>query len=772
MADTEYAGSVLSRPTQEPIKWDGKAITPRRLVEIWTTAASDMKPWHDEVTRTEGLRRGTLVRKIAESWSNKHPEAAKAAVVRIPQRRTLESDLKARLSAVEPTFIRNAIGDRETDIKDAQAYEDYLNEWATSEYGIPYTTFLDLGVEVGGYLRVRVPAMADMEGRPDFFERISAKAHAALTAEERATYKKDGNKRRSKPYVKIDENDNPVPAKLYRDQIDNESPDDKKLPPMRRAERKQARTAKAEADHDEAVQRYLLDRPASTAQVYGGLDVAPIFKRGIGREQAVLAAAITRQLVSVEEAIEAGYGWKGMGGRLLVPKGDSETNTVGRNGAYYLYQMFVCIRDEEHDCERPLILYTLGGKGTSVDGADPGDDNAVGVIDLYDEYGLTGPFWSWHTGLKTRDRNPAYRQRPYLSDLVDLVLGIEGQEAAIRGTAQVVSFTGHVEVLGNALRGPNATEVLEATVETGATGKQLKKFVAPQPGETTTSIGEIQPFQQTQIGRDAYQILASDRQALAEAIAVDQAASAPGSSGRAIVVGETLAKVAKKDIRDEALEAWRRDGEDQSRILTAIERLHKIKWPIQKVEPPPSDAGPDAREKYTVAEWDSEWVADGRFTRLKAEYPEEFNLAALDEEAALAERGFSHLGNVLKKKGITDPLQEWQDILEWRMRQNPVYEQKVMLGVAQRRGDRTMEEIIKQLQAQQKLSEAGVPGASNGVPTSATRRAGANANDQRGQTGGPTAAQSARGGEISAEHSTASLNQEGQAQMQVAGSAA
>ncbi len=771
MAD-EYGASVLQKPAADAVTYDGRPVTPKRMVEIWTTNAEAMKPWHDEVIRAEGIRRGTLARKIAESWRVKHPEAAEAAPVRIPQRRTLESDLKARLGQVEPHYVRNAIGDLETDVTNAQAYEDYLNEWATSEYGVPFSTFLDLGVEVGGYLRVRLPSMADMDGRPDFFERLTERAYAKLSDDEKAAYKKDDDKgkRKRKPYVKVDAGGKEVPASKYAKLLE-ETDEDKKLSPMKRADRSKVRATKAKEAHDKAVERYLLGRPASSAQVFGGLDVVPIFKRGIGREQAVLAAAMTRQLVTVEEAISANYGWKGMGGRLLVPKGDSDSNTVGRNGCYYLYQMFLTQTDDE-GIERPLLLYTLGGKGTSVDGIDPERDDAVGMIDLYDEFGIEGPLWSWHTGLKTRDRNPAYRQRPYLSDLIDLILAIEGQEMAIRATTQIVSFSGHVEKIGDALKGPNTEAVLDAVtesiVENGKSGKRLKTSKQPAPGETVTTIGDIEPWHQTQIGRDAWQGLASDRQVLAEAIAVDQAATAPGASGRAIVVGETLAKVAKKDVRDEALEAFRRDGEDHATIVAAIEKTFGICWPVQKVEEPPAEDASE-RARYSVAAWNPDWIGDeGQFTRLKAEYPEEYNLAALDEEAALSERGFSHPGNVFKKKGITDPIKEWQNILEWRMRQSPEYQMAVTAGVANRRGDKTMIEIIKGLQAQQKISEAGVPGARNGVPTSAMRRAGAQAGDQRG---GPTAVQASKGGQIAADMQTASLEQEGQAQMAMQGAA-
>lgn len=749
--------SIIPESIDPPITWEGKRLTPKRIIETWQRNGPEglMKPFHAEVRRARDFRRGTLARKIAESWALKNPEAAASAPSKLPQRRTLEQDLKARIGAVEPAFIRKALGDLERDGINAEACEDYLNEWRTSEFGVPYQTYNAKAVEDGGYLRVRIPALLDLEGRPDFFERLTERAYGKLSDDDKKAYKEDRAFKR-KPYVRAGEDGKPKPSERWDRDAGGRT-------------RKQASSDferhddKSRDAHDKAVQYYLLQRPASTAQVYGGLDVAPIFKRGIGREQSELAAAVIRQLVSVEDALAMDYGWKGMSGRLLVPRGSSDTNTVGRDGCYYLYTMLLCSKDEDGH-ERPLIVYTLGGHGTTygMGGAEPSDRDAVGLIDLYDELGIEGPLWSWHWGLRTSDDEPAYRGRPYISDIADLILAIEGEEMAIRAAAQVSAFTGHIENLSRALSGPQADQVLAAVVEEG--GKSLKKPKIPPPGDIEPSMGDIEPFQQASVGGDAWRVLASDRQALLEATAVDQAASSPGSSGHAIVVGETLAKVAKKDIRDSSLEATRRDGEDQLTILAAIERTCGIRWPIQKVEEPPAGEVTESNPRYTVAEFDPDWIGDGQFTRLAAEYPDEENLAALDLEAALADRDYSHFENVMRKKGVTDPEREWLKVLKWKMRRHPLYLETVMLGLAQRRGDKAMVEILKSLQAQQKITQAGVPGAANGVPTSALKRMG-EAGPQ--QQGGPTAASSSRGGEKAGEMRTAALNHDGVAQMQM-----
>lgn len=767
MPDETY-DSVIPRPADPPLKYDGRKLTPKRIVETVLRAAKDMEPFTKEVCRARDFRRGTLVRKIAESWALRNPEAALAAPAKLHQRRTLEQDLKARIGAVEPTYIRKALGDLKGDAVLAEESQDYLNEWRTSVFGVPFDAFINKLTEDGAFARIRLPAMADRDGCPDFFEQLSERAHSALSDDEQRSYQRDDKLSKRRPYVKVDADGNRVLRKRYA-QIEaapNDEADEPKT--MKRADRAKARRAKAMDAHKDDVQRYLLQRPASTVQVIGGLDAFPVFKRGTGREQSDVAAICTRQLVSVEEAFAAEYGWKGMNGRLLVPKAYSESNTVGRDGCYYLYAIYFTSLDEDKH-ERPIIVYTLGGYATSVDGSEPTDKDAVGLIDLYKEFGLEGPLWSWHWGLQTQDDEPSYRGRPYLSDLIDLMLAIEGEEMAIRATANVNSFTGHIEQLDGALRGPEAASVLEAVLEGGPNAKSLKKQKIPKPGDIETAIGQVEPFQQAKIGEDAWRILASDRMSLSEATAVDQAASAPGSSGRAIVVGETLAKQAKSDIRKSALEAARRDGEDQMKILYALSQPpFSINWPIQKVEEPPAGDVTGTSERYTVAEFNPDWMGeDGQFTRLHADYPEELNLAALDLEAGLAERGFSHFENVMRKKGITDVEAEWQKVIEWKMRGREQYIATIEMRLAQRRGDKTMVDVLKRLQADQKMTTAGVPGAQNGVPTSALRRMG-----EGGSSGGQTAVSASRGGDKAATMGTAQQNQEGMDRMLVGQGAA
>ncbi len=762
MADQD---TLLPVPTDPPIMFDGEPITASRMVEIFERNWERAKPSRDAIKRTRDLRRKTLRTVLAKTWVDKNPEAAKNAMSLLSERTTLEYDIKARAGAVEPAYVcEPSPPGRETDYQNAEAKEHYLNEWRLSMFGVPFQTFLGKGVEDGEYGRVRLPADLAPDGRPDFFDRLTDEAYAALGESERTAYRRDGADRH-KRYTRMDERGKPAPSPTW----DRDKAGRTRSAVMRRGETFSRDQDTSSEAHDVAVQRYLLQRPASVGRVIPALDVAPIWAEGEGRERFKLIGLIERKLVSREEAIAAHHGWVGMGDRALVPAGEDTRSVTGQQGQWYRYTLYLTNRDA-NGIERPLLLYCIGGKGTydtrgGYGSGREGDPNSVTVIDLYHEYGLEGPLWSYHGGLTSDDDNPAYRWRPYLDAFVDLILGIEGIQTSIRATTHLNAFTGYLEQPDEKLLELDP----EAMVETGPAGKRLRRPEIPPAGEIRRRLGPIEPFNQATIGADAWRLEASDRLALAAATANDQANPAPGSSGHAIVVGETLAKVGKRQIREGARDAVVADGIAHLKILDAIAWKHQIRWPLQAIEKPASGTIQKKKERprYTFLEFDPAWVEGGAFG-LKAAYPEEENIARIDQEFTLWRAGAGSFSDLQTARGKSDARAEWIEILKDKIRQDPRYLERIMLGVAYGTGDREMIALMKQLQAQGEMTQPlpGVPGAANGLPTAALRRPGEQTN-QGGTTGGAPTAASVRGGIISGEKATASRTADATAQMQI-----
>jgi hypothetical protein len=398
----------------------------------------------------------------------------------------------------------------------------------------------------------------------------------------------------------------------------------------------------------------------------------------------------------------------------------------------YLYTAYLMSTDDEGK-DHPLIVYTVGGAGTWDTRSGTVDDpKSVAMIDLYEEYGIDGKLWSYHFGLHTEDDDPDHYGQPYLWALMDLLKGMEAEQGAIRSATALNAFTGYVHK-------PDAGLPDEAYLESDST---LRVPRIPGPGQIETAAGSVEPFRQAQVGADAWRLAEMDRLALTEATAIDTVPGGSGPSGHALLVQQTLGTIAKRQNRSCVLAAVIASGEAHLRILAGIEQKYGIRWPIRSTQERPVKGEP--RSGVAPAIFDPAWVEDGQFN-LSADFPAESNLAVVDLEASLADRGYSSFDNVQEAKGQPDPQTEWKKVLKDRLRKTPAYLMRAEMQLAQQTGDTEMVAVLRDLQNQQKLTRAGVPGvAPNGVPTSALDRGNAG---PAGPGGGQTPiASSVRGG--------------------------
>ena len=750
--------SAINEPTQPFLTFRGEKVTPGMILRLWRSGQR-MKPQsRRRILKTRSWRRvePESLTQLSSRWARQNPEAAARAQAVLHERVSLEREQIARIGAVEPEFKCEPLGFLKTDDDNAEAKEAYLEEWRVSPNGPPVQVYFGKGTEDGEYGRVRLPAHLDMDGCPDFFEYLSERAYNALPDDEdKKAYQKDDGDRRGR-YVKLDKDGKKVKNPDF-DKGDDEA---------------------SKAAHEEAVQRYLLDKWASHGRVIPALDCAPIFSRGKGRDRWELTALVERSLHYIEELLEGeeGYGVQGwrMGDRKLIPMAYNSDGTnmrlaateIGSGDQHYVYTAYLMCRDEDGR-KRPVIASTIGGSASwDASSGDPDDKDSAILLDLYEEFKrpdgssvLEGhPLWSYHFGLHTEDDDPDHYAQPWVCSLIPTCDRIEDTLTAINAATAVNAFTGHFYRPDAQL----AEIAEEAFIEQDG---DLKRPRMPKPGEIEAAGGEIFPAQQAVVGNDAWRQLEQDRLALQMAVAVDQPSSG-GASGHAMVVGESLAKTGKRHIREGALEAVIRDGEDHLRILHAIFERYDVKWPLQTVQERPVGKLGEKKSGHTIVQYEPEWIGDGSSYRLTAEYPEEQNLARQDMEVNLAKNGFGSFKRVAAAMGEKDTQRARIEVLKDMMWRHPAYLDMAMLGVAQARGDRTMVQILKQLQAEQKITAQGVPGAPNGVPTAMLNGPGA----QKALPPGPGGVNggmgaSARGGQMAAERGADTLVADAEAQM-------
>jgi hypothetical protein len=448
-----------------------------------------------------------------------------------------------------------------------------------------------------------------------------------------------------------------------------------------------------------------------------------------------MAALVERVLYHSWELLEHDYHWVNMGDRLLTPQaarseGSTSLSEVGQNQQPYLYTAYLMSEDDE-GTQHPLIVYTVGGAGTWDSRSGTIDDpKSVAMIDLYEEYGIDGPLWTYHFGLHTEDDDPDHYGQPYLWALLDLLKAIEGMQGATRAAVALNAFTGYLHT-------PDAGLPDEAYLESDSTFRVPR---IPGPGQIETAAGSVEPFRSAQVGADAWRLAEMDRAALEQATAIDTVPGGSGPSGHALLVQQTLGTIAKRQNRECVKAAVVASGEAHLRILAGVEQKYGIRWPIRTTQERPVKGEP--RSGVAPAIFDPEWVSDGQFN-LSADFPEEANLAMVDLEASLADRGYSSFENVQKAKGEPDPQTEYKKVQKDRIRNRPAYQMAIDMEFARQTGNENMIAVLKQLQQQGQMTRAGVPGvAPNGVPTSALDRGNAGPS---GAGGGQTVPSGSRG---------------------------
>ena len=727
--------ALVPPPGRPAITFRGQRVTPWMVVELFKSAQRARRESRRRILLTRAFRRKEASSKVRvePAWARQNPQAAAVATLTCEERVTLERNLIATIGNVEPEYEREPLGFRDTDRDAAEACQAYLEEWRQRD--VPAPVFVGKQTEDGEHALVVLPTDLDFEGAPEYFEYLTDADAEKLNADERDAYTVDEDDRRGR-LVRRDQDGNRVPKRKYREML-AEPDEDKEKPAAERQSRKEDRAQAAEQAHKEDVAQYILRKQlkADAIRVVPALECAPVFARGRGRDRWELVALVERVLYERWELLDAReqYRWVGMGDRRLVPQGYREDGTtyevsssdVGVGDKVYVYTAYLPVREKDDEGvtrSHLLVCTTIGGAGTwDAASGNEHDPNSVSVIDLYDEYGVEGergglwPFVTYHGGLHTEDDDADHYYQPYLWALLDRLKGIEMEEGAIRATVSKVAFTGHMHTPDP--RWASTEDGAEFLLETDG---ELRVPKIPGPGQVETSVGSLSPVQQAEVGQGAWRMLEVDRQRLAEATAVDQVPGGKGSSGYALLMQSTISQVAKKQIRDGVKGAVIACGEAHLRILHAIYTRWRICWPQRTVQERPASAeGEDDRSGRALALYDPVWVADGQFN-LAASYPEEENLARIDLEASLAERGFGSFDDVQRARAKQNSDLERQKADRDRLLKTPQADILRLQRIAKKMNDRELQRIVA-LQAEQLMSPVdGLPGM-GGIPNAALR---------------------------------------------------
>lgn len=743
--------AARKRRTDADIVFQGQSVSPDLLPSLWRSGEQTIRHYsRQRQAIARGLRLKTTTIQLKESWVRRNPEAASWVVKVLPERRTLERDVINSVGAIEPYYDRVPLGPLNRDGDHAEACANYMETWRQSS--VPYQTFAEKDTEDGEHGVVVTPSDADISGRPDFYDHLDEDAYRALEDDRRAEYRRD-EADPSGRYARFNEDGTKKPNRTYDRDRAGHPPEDGD------ASFERDDDASKEA-HEKAVQRYLLNQEqgAVSIRVIPANDCIPFLTRGTGRNRWKVFALLERTLYYPEELIGDGYGWVGMGDRLLIPQGFDATRETGQNGCFYLYTLYMVWVDpkDPKKIERPLIIYSVAGNPTWTGGEPKADemlpDGGVAVIDLYETHGLTGAYWWYGGGLHTSDDNSDFYWEPFLWPFAETILGIEGMQTMGNAATATQAVTGYYHKPDAALLALDDEGLVD---DKG----QLVAPEIPDAGEIKTIVGDIFPAQPAVVSPDLWRVISLELESLRANTALEQPASNASASGRQMVVRETIAQTAKRHIREGARDAVQFCGERALRIFAAIAREHKVRWPLQTVKERP--VGSEIEKATELLEFDLEWVGEGEYN-LVCEYPMEENPVRVEQAVSKYERGVGSFEEICEASGITDVESEWARVLKTKIRNHPAYVEAQVARLAKRQGNKLMLQVLN-LQKQGEMTQQGVPGFPAGVPTAATLGPG----EQKpggGFGGGPTQTQRSLGGMMAAE--TGPAHQDAALQMQ------
>lgn len=632
---------------QEPLTPDN--ADHRRVIDLWDSTANRVAPSRRRIAICRAIRRGLFTVRIPQTWlKGLEGQWLESAV---PERWHLDLNLSNVLGEDVPEFTRTPLSQTDTGQEDADQLEAWINAAEQDENGgTDYDAMTGLAVQDGEWASLVLPRMAGMRRPPSYMEKRSEDKDGNVTIlSPRSTYDRD-------------ERGRPSDHSGY----------------MGRSER-QSRKA-----YDQAYERWLAMNPCWETRLISATDCAPIMTRGFGKRRWECTGLVVRTRYEPEVLISRGWAWDGMDKVEMIPREHGTDSMYGDGGMVYLYEAYLLDKDG-----LPFLSYTVGGQETWQEKPE-GEREAV--VKLADDFGLDRKTWDYHYGLHFED-DPAFRGMPFLWPLVPTLLNLEGIRTAIGAAAWRNSFTGKV------IRpDPN----VPPTAYLDGHG-QFRQWEDPGPGQTKPIYGEIVPVEQARVGDDAYRMLAEHRQSLTMASPDEsQYGAGQGESGHAMVVGHDLLMNSKRQLRDGILGCA--ESIVRAKLLIA-DLQHKpkkghrpIDWPVFVGEEEILPSG-EERTKRTLLPLKERWL-DGQYD-LKAKFPERGNALEIEQEASLAERGFSHIENVLKKKGIRSVQLEIAKIANYRyLMQDPKGMLETQMLAARLRGDLEREKLLKAVAAQ------------------------------------------------------------------------
>lgn len=602
-----------------------------------------------------------------------------------PARKTIESGWKQSLAENPPVYERPPVSGSDTDEKAADMVETVAN--ALRDVVVNWDGIVGKGIEDGEVGLTIQYDLEDFLSYPLPSESLTEKAWKKLSEREQETW------------VAIDRPGGRVVYRRYRQRYwrdaDGRKSNDKhyrefddETGERRTFERNDLATRRAWREHAKA---WKAGEIPLNVRLVPALNCAPLLIAGTGAERWQCRGLAIREAYAQDDLIAQGYAWTGLGSELY-PIAYDGTSSGRQVWVYQVHCWMEAVDDDGHVEQHPVVVTSVDGRYTTCEDAD--GENRPALVDLKNEYGLDFLPANYFHFAHTEANDPNDYAYPAMYPVLSTILEREGT---------LTAYQTHLRkyALGKLAVTPNPDLPKETWLNADGSPKPLD-----MSADIITLPGPVGPLAQPPAPnavRDLLMIYDHDIEANAPGEQT-RGAGDSSASGHSLALQAGSFKSANRHILEGARKCVEWIGSTCLRMLVALEEKFGVRASVFVREKPPADAQP-ARRRGQAIEIDSRWFK-GNFT-LVAKYPKIGNLAEVQQEADLKERGLSTFSRVMEKKGVASVFNERVEVAVdafWAGEGQKL----LALEALKRRGDSERAAILE-AQIQQQIQPGGLP---------------------------------------------------------------
>lgn len=576
-----------------------------KVAELWFRTDNRFPESRKRIIFTRDLQRGAIGVRLPATYVGRNKELNDVLVVSHPIKKTLPIQMTAKTSKkFEKAVIkRNALAPNDGARKAATDFETWEN--AVCDELLPRRRVAGGLIQWGELGLFFLPSPAEWLKSPDYMDTVTAA---------------DGTERRT-------------PRPRYNRDARGRAPDESGY--TKRDEGASSRAHRE--DHD----AYLARRLPFVVRVESPLNCVPILARGRGREPWDTIGIVVRTLYEREELIRRQYRWPGMDNTALIPM-DAGGGPYGAYGQVYLYEAWML--DEDGN---PYISYACGGQPTTM------ADDAPALIDLKQEYGLTRLPCRYLWGNHLEDDNPDERGVPLLDPIGGAILNVEAHLTHELVYGRRTAFPGF---------GIDINPDLPSAAFLDDKG-QLKDITMPSDGGVVLLPGRLAPLMAPRTGDSlryvTQQLLGQVSDSTPDASVMG---GGGGSSGHQDIIQNEYFEASQEMVLESCRQALEFVGECAAELACTAARGEWAVLDGKGVEIPvyvnaevtPGNDTEKTSPLRKISAFKERWVGPGIYD-LTAVYPNEGNLAEIQQTAELADKGYATFDDVMEARGKTAP---------------------------------------------------------------------------------------------------------------------